>query len=336
MTTALTPAPGSPPAVTPYSDKEIKYRGKSKAASTITDYRRRFAEFQHFAAQRGAVSLPASVDLVIDYITELAEHHQKVSTIEKKLAAIAFVHRELEHADPTVHIRVRDTMAGIRRALGVAAHKKEPAKLDPLRKMIAALPDTLAGQRDRALLLIGFAGAFRRSELTAIDVGDTHVNGKLTITIKRSKTDQEGKGLVKVIPPIDDETIDPMTALHDWLEASNIQSGPIFRQIDRWGHVRADRLTPQSVARIVKGAAKRAGLEPRQFAGHSLRSGFITEAADAGIESRDIMALTGHKSERVMREYIQDAGLGAMRAVKGAFGERIGAAAGKSPRKNRR
>ena len=140
--------------------------------------------------------------------------------------------------------------------------------------------------------------------------------------MRRAKTDQEGQGLTKVIPRLADQALCPVTALQGWLEASGIQSGAVFRQIDRWGQVRQRRLTPQSVALIIKSAAKRAGLESRQFAGHSLRSGFITEAAQAGVLSRDIMAQTGHQSEAVMRDYIQDAGLGALSAAQAAFGER--------------
>src|SRR3972149_1509554 len=194
------------------------------------------------------------------------------------------------------------------------------AKVATMQVKLAAV--AWGGKRARALLLSGFAGAFRRSELIGVDVADMHVNGKMTIRVRRSKTDQEGKGITKVIPPIDDAAIDPLRALREWLGAAGIKSGPVFRQIDRWGHVRDARLTSQSVALIVKTAAERAGLEPRQFAGHSLRSGFITEAASAGVEDRDIAAQTGHKSMIVLHGYIQDAGLGAMGAVKAAFGQR--------------
>jgi len=238
------------------------------------------------------------------------------------LAAIAAAHRLAKQPDPTVDEDVRMTMAGIRRERGTAPQKKAPALLPDLRKMLAALPDTLAGRRDRAVLLIGFAGAFRRSELVAIDVADIRLAAKVTITVKRAKTDQEGKGLTKVIPRLTDKSLCPVAALKSWLEASGIKSGAVFRQIDRWGNVRNRRLTAQSVALIIKAAATGAGLEARQFAGHSLRSGFITEAAQAGVLSRDIMAQTGHKSETVMRGYIQDAGRGALSAAQAAFGER--------------
>jgi len=306
------------------NERARQYARKSKAANTLRAYQAAWAEFQNFAAERSQPSLPASVTTVIDYITLLADSGAKVSTIQVKLAAIAAAHRAAKQADPTVDEDVRVVMAGIRRELRTAPTKKAPATLGQIRKMVAALPDTLAGKRDKALLLVGFAGAFRRSELVDVDVADVRLNGKAVITVKRSKTDQEGKGQVKVIPTLADKTTCPVEALKAWLSASHIKSGAVFRQVDKWGNVREARLSAQSVALIVKAAAERAGLEPRQFAGHSLRSGFITEAAGAGVESRDIMAQTGHKSEAVMRGYIQDAGLGASAAVKAAFGEAQG------------
>src|SRR3990167_4006618 len=307
---------------TVYTEAARKYARKSKADNTIRMYRSAWAEFQRFAEARGVPSLPASPATVIDSTPALADGGAKVSTIQVKLAAVASAHRTAKATDPTTDEDVRLVMAGIRRAKGIAPSKKAPITLDELRALVNALPDTLAGKRDRALLLTGFAGAFRRSELIGVDVADMHVNGKMTIRVRRSKTDQEGKGITKVIPPIDDAAIDPLRALREWLGAAGIKSGPVFRQIDRWGHVRDARLTSQSVALIVKTAAERAGLEPRQFAGHSLRSGLITEAASAGVEDRDIAAQTGHKSMIVLHGYIQDAGLGAMGAVKAAFGQR--------------
>ncbi len=307
--------------LTVYNARAYQYAAQSKSDNTIRAYKASWREFESFAVQHGESSLPASPSLIIDYLTALADHGAKVSTIQVKLAAIASAHRTAKQPDPTNDEDVRMVMGGIRRALRIAPSKKAPVTLEELRPMLNALPDTLAGKRDRAILLVGFAGAFRRSELIGVDVADIRLGDKLTITIKRSKTDQEGKGLVKVIPSLKDKTICPVEALRQWLNASEIKSGAIFRQIDQWGHMRDERLTPQSVALIVKSCAIRAGLEPRQFAGHSLRSGFITEAAGAGVDSRDIMAQTGHRSEAVMRGYIQDAGRGASRAVKAAMGE---------------
>ena len=317
--TDLSPVPSEGQTLSP---RARKYARQARAASTVRAYRAAWSEFQSFAQVRAETALPAAANLVAEYISALADHGEKPSTIQVKLAAIAAAHRLAKQPDPTVDEDVRMIMAGIRRERGTAPQKKAPALLPDVRKILAVLPDTLAGRRDRALLLIGFAGAFRRSELVDLDVADLRLDTKVTIKVRRAKTDQEGQGLTKIIPRLTDQSLCPVTALQGWLEASGIQSGAVFRQIDRWGNMRQRRLTPQSVALIVKSAAKRAGLESRQFAGHSLRSGFITEAAQAGVLSRDIMAQTGHKSEAVMRDYIQDAGLGALNAAQAALGER--------------
>lgn len=303
------------------SERARQYALKSKAANTLRAYRAPWREFQAFAEKKGERALPAEAGLVVDYLTALADAGAKASTIGVHLAAIASAHRTAKAPDPTVDEGVRLVMGGIRRELGTRPAKKAPVMLDELRRMVAALPDTLAGKRDKALLLVGFGGAFRRSELVGLDVADIRLNGKLVITVKRSKTDQEGAGRTKVIPALADETLCPVKALRAWLDAADIKSGAIWRQVDKWGHLRDNRLTAQSVALTVKAAAERAGLEARQFAGHSLRSGFITEAANAGVESRDIMSQTGHKSEAVMRGYIQDSGRGAVEAVRAAFGD---------------
>jgi integrase len=245
-----------------------------------------------------------------------------LSTIDIRLAAIAFFHRTIGLADPTADAGVRVVLKGIRHELGTAPSKKAPVMLDELEALIEASAGVgLASKRDRALILLGWAGAFRRSELVALEVADVHIGERVIIQIRKSKTDQDGKGKIKVIPPIGGELC-PVQALRDWLQASGINSGPLFRAVDRWGHVRGGRLGDKTVARVVKKVAERAGLEPRQFAGHSLRSGFTTQAAIGGAQSRDIMELTGHKSEAVMRGYIQDAGLGAMSAVRAAFGRK--------------
>ncbi len=304
------------------SESAKKYARKSKADNTLRTYKTFWAEFENYAAQRGEPSLPASPETVIEYLVDLADAGAKVSTIAVKLAAIAWAHRTNAAPDPTVYEAVKAVMSGIRRDKRIAPQKKAAVTLDELRAMVKTLDtSTLAGKRDKALLLVGFAGAFRRSELVGLDVADLRLNGVLKITIRQSKTDQEGAGQVKVIPSIADTDIDPVAAMRVWLDASGIKSGAVFRQIDRWGNMRESRLTSQSVALVVKGAAQSAELDWRAFSGHSLRSGFITEAAGAGVESRDIMSQTGHKSESVMRGYIQDAGKGAARACLAAFGQ---------------
>lgn len=290
----------------------------SKSAGTVYVYTHAWPDFLEFCADHSVESLPAQSATVAAYLTWLARG-QQVSTIQVKLAAIQHFHALAYAPDPTAAPEVKAVMAGIRRTLGTAPDKKAPVTLTDLRAMVGALPATLAGTRDRALILVGWAGAFRRSELVALDVADIELSRRLVIHVRRSKTDPEGKGMVKVIPPLADKDVCPLVNLRRWLSAAEIASGPLFRAVDQWGHVRARRMSGKSVANIVKAAAARAGLDADLFAGHSLRSGFITEAAGAGVPSRDIMAQTGHKSETVMRGYIQDAGLGAMAAVEAAF-----------------
>lgn len=305
--------------IAPYTEAARRYASKGRSDNTLKTYQSAWKEFQAFA---GNGALPASPATVIAYLTALADSGAKANTINVKLSAISFRHKSAKLTDPTEHEDVKLVMAGIRRELGTRPAKKAPITLDDLRLMVGAIDTgTLAGKRDKAILLLGWAGAFRRSELVSLDVADLHINGAIKVTLRKSKTDQDGRGMVKVIPAIDhDPDLCPVRALRSWLDASQIRSGAVFRKISRWGTVSETRLTSQSVALIVKNLARRAGLDDRQFSGHSLRSGFITSAAMAGVESRDIMAQTGHKSVSVMQSYIQDAGRGASAAVRAAFG----------------
>jgi len=290
-----------------------------KAENTLRAYRAAWREFAQFCELHGATALPASPASVAAYLVWLAGRI-KPATMQVKLAAVSFVHRFAHQGDPTDDESVRVVMAGIRRKLGSAPQKKAPAIFGDVALMVEALPDDLGGKRDRALLLVGFAGAFRRSELVGLDVGDVRFNGAtMTVTVRRSKTDQEGAGMRKVIPRLDSD-LDPASALRTWLTAADINSGPLFRAVSRWGVVGRRRLNDRTVARVVKDAAEAAGLEPRQFAGHSLRSGFITSAALAGAAEWQIQEVSGHKSERVLRGYIRDAGVGGQAAVRAAFG----------------
>ncbi len=188
-----------------------------------------------------------------------------------------------------------------------------PALADDVRAMVAALPETTAGARDRALLLLGFAGALRRSELVALDVADVDTTRAaregLVVTVRRSKTDQEGAGQVVGLPRGQHAETCPDRALAAWLELAGIAAGPIFRAVDKAGRVRRTRLSGYDVARIVKRAAERAGLDPARYAGHSLRAGLATSAAIAGAEERDIMRQTRHQSVTVARRYIRDGSL---------------------------
>ena len=302
------------------SESARRYVRKSKAANTVRVYKSALAEFESFASARGESALPAEVDTVIEYLAALADAGASVSTIEVKIAAVAFGHRAAGHPDPTVVESVKSTMAGIRREHGRPANKRQAATLDDIEAMIATVDvDTLKGKRDKALLLVGFAGGFRRSELVALDVGHLALNGsKVDIVVQRSKTDQAGTGRTKSIPIIGG-ALCPVAALKDWLDAAGIASGPVFVRIDKWGVVHG-RLSAQSVALVIKACAKAAGLDWRKFSGHSLRRGFVTAASDAGASASDI-ALQTWQSLDTLQGYREASGIGQRRAVKAAFGQ---------------
>jgi integrase len=201
-------------------------------------------------------------------------------------------------------------MAGVRRAKGTASQPKTPALTGDIIKMLGGLPDGLLGIRDRALLLIGFAGAFRRSELVGLNTGDLEFATEgLVITLRRSKGDQEGQGRKLAIPHGTSASTCPVRALKSWLEAASITEGPVFRSVNRHGQVQPRRLSGYAVALVVKRYADVAGLDPARYAGHSLRSGLATSAAIAGASERSIMNQTGHRSTAMVRRYIRDGNL---------------------------
>ena len=201
-------------------------------------------------------------------------------------------------------------MAGIRRRLGTAATAKRPVLVAELQAMVAALPDTLLGSRDRAILLLGFSGAFRRSELVSLNREDVLETAEgLVVTLRRSKTDQEAEGRKVAIPRGREAGTCPVRALSAWLAASGIADGPLFRRVNRHGQMLPQRLSGEAVAIVVKRWAAAAGLAPEEFAGHSLRAGLATAAAIAGKSERAIMSQTGHRSPMTVRRYIRDANL---------------------------
>lgn len=314
---SLTPRPSTDLQLA--GSRAAHYARSSTAANTRRAYAGAWAYFVAWCSTHGAQALPADPATVADYLVDLADAGARVSTIDVKKAAIAAAHRTAGHADPTKAEVVRLVVRGIRRQHGKPPAKKAAITTADLRTLVQAQPDTMIGKRNRALILTGFTGAFRRSELVALDVEDLRIGDEMKITIRRSKTDQEGQGLTKSIPKVAAPELDAIAAMRAWLQAAEIHSGPVFRRIDRWGHLRAERLAPQAVALILKDAATLAGLDPRQFAGHSLRSGFVTSAADAGVPEWAIQEQTGHKDGRVLRGYIQAAGRGAKRAVLGAI-----------------
>ena len=234
----------------------------------------------------------------------------KTATITRRISAISQAHQIAGFESPTQTTEVRLVLAGIRRSKGTAQAAKTPVLVDDLRRMIAELPGNLLGVRDRALLLIGFSGGFRRSELVALDVADIAVTREgLVVTIRRSKTDQEAEGRKIGIPYGSNPDTCPVRALQDWLERSAITDGPLFRPVNRHGKMASMRLSSAAVADIVKRYAAAVGLDAAEFSGHSLRSGLATSAAMAGASERSIMNQTGHRSHAMVRRYIRDGSL---------------------------
>ncbi len=305
MSDAVVPvAPAAPQAITPYVEQAKEYLRQSTAANTRRAYLADWTHFGHWTAAHGRDSLPASPATVAAYVAALAGV-AKVSTITRRLAAISQYHQAAGFESPTPELLVRKTMAGIRREKGSAPAGKAPVLIDTLRTIATQLPDSLAGKRDRALLLLGFAGAFRRSELVRLDVADLDFRQKgLVVTIRSSKTDQEGQGRPVGIPYGSHPETCPLGAVQDWLAAAHIETGPVFRGVRR-GQVLPERLCDRSVALAVKRCTKLVGLDPVAFGGHSLRSGFCTSAAEANVSERSIMNQTGHRSLTVLRGYIR-------------------------------
>jgi site-specific recombinase XerD len=295
--------------VPPSLDQAREFARRSKSENTLRAYGADWRNFCQWCNAHGLGPLPAAPESVASYIAECAGRI-KVSSIQRRLCAIAEAHKAMAANSPTTAGIVRATLKGIRRTLGTAATPKTAALTDDVRGMIEATDAGLIGSRDRVLMLLGFAGAFRRSELVGLDIEDC-VFGRdgLTVTLRRSKTDQDGAGRKVGIPYGSNPDTCPVRNVQAWIEGAGITSGPLFRSINRHGHVQADRLSPIDVSRVVKKLAQRAGLDPAKYAGHSLRAGHATSAAIAGASERSIMNQTGHRSVLMVRRYIRDGSL---------------------------
>jgi site-specific recombinase XerD len=242
---------------------------------------------------------------VAAFLAHDVQNGTRPSTLGRRVAAIRYAHKLAGHDPPTDDERVKATMRGIRRSLGTAPRRKAPATAERIISMALAAGDDMKGLRDRALRLIGFAGAFRRSELVALNIEDLE-EGELgfKVTIRHSKTDQEGAG--QTIAIVRGSVACPVAALKAWLEAVGITTGSIFRSVKKGGAV-PGRLPAQSVADIVKVNAERVGLDPAQFAGHSMRAGFLTSAAKRGASIFKMMDQSRHRSVETLRGYVRDA-----------------------------
>jgi site-specific recombinase XerD len=282
------------------------YARAEKSAATLRAYGSDFAIFRAWCTERQLEPLPAAPETVAAFLAAEASRGIRASTVGRRVAAIRYAHRLEGLPAPTDDERVRATVRGIRRSVGTAPSKKTPATADRILAMVPSAGTRLADRRDRALLLLGFAGAFRRSELVALDVEDIEPTKEgLKVTVRRGKTDQEAQGTV--IAVVRGHTACPVDALRAWLEAANITTGPVFRPIAKGERLQSARLTDRSVANIVKAHAERVGLDPRVFSGHSLRAGFLTSAARRGASIFKMMDVSRHRSVDTLRGYVRDA-----------------------------
>ena len=269
----------------------------SKSNNTLRAYQSDFKDFSAFCSKNGFSSIPTQPKIIALYITHLSKS-SKFSTLKRRIASISVIHKLKGHYLDTKHPIIMENLHGIKRTLGSRQKAKKPILINDLKLIIKAIDKEKI--RDKALILIGFAGGFRRSELVNIYYDDVEfVTEGVKILIKRSKTDQSGEGIIKAIPYFDNQEFCPVTTLKNYINEKflNISEGKVFEISDK------------SVALIIKKYAEKAGLDPSKYAGHSLRSGFATTAAEFGAEERNIMAMTGHKTTQMVRRYIQEANL---------------------------
>ena len=275
----------------------LKNLKNSKAKNTLRAYRSDFKDFSGFCVKNGFLSMPTQPKIIALYITYLSKS-SKFSTLKRRIASISVIHKLKGHYLDTKHPIIMENLHGIKRTLGSRQIAKKPILINDLKLIVKAIDKKKV--RDKALILIGFAGGFRRSELVNIDYNDLEfVPEGVKILIKRSKTDQSGEGNIKAIPYFDNQEFCPVIALKSFINVKfeNLKEGKIFN------------LSDKSVALIIKRYAEKAGLDSTKYAGHSLRSGFATTAAEFGAEERNIMAMTGHKTTQMVRRYIHEANL---------------------------
>ena len=285
----------------------------SKANNTLRAYKSDFKDFGLFCAKHGFNSMPTEPKVVSLYLTHLS-NNSKISTLRRRLVSIGVVHKLKGHYLDTKHPIIIENLMGIKRKKGSVQIGKKPILINHLKQIINVIDEQkiekIKKLRNKTLILLGFGGGFRRSELISIDKEDLDfVDEGVKITLRRSKTDQFGEGLIKGLPYFINEKYCPVTNLKNWLILSKIKTGPIFRRFKKGTIITDHRLTDQSVVLIIKDCLKIAGIENQNFSGHSLRSGFATVAAASGADERSIMAMTGHKNTQMVRRYIKDANL---------------------------
>ena len=285
----------------------------SKANNTLRAYKSDFRDFGAFCAKHGFNSLPTEPKVVSLYLTNLSAN-SKISTLRRRLVSIGVVHKLKGHYLDTKHPVIIENLMGIKRKKGSIQKGKKPILINHLKQIINVIDEQkiekIKKLRNRTLILIGFGGGFRRTELISIDYEDLDfVEEGVKITLRRSKTDQFGEGLVKGLPYFTNEKYCPVTSLKSWINLSKIKTGPIFRRFAKNSILTGNRLTDQSVVLLIKDCLKLAGIENQNYSGHSLRSGFATVAAESGADERSIMAMTGHKTTQMVRRYIREANI---------------------------
>tara|TARA_B100000900_G_scaffold400060_1_gene403286 strand:+ start:45 stop:998 length:954 start_codon:yes stop_codon:yes gene_type:complete len=285
----------------------------SKANNTLRAYKSDFKDFGTFCSKHGFNSLPTEPKIVSLYLTHLSKT-SRISTLRRRLVSISMVHKLKGHYLDTKHPIIVENLMGIRRVKGSIQIGKKPILINHLKSIINVIDEQkfedIKKFRDKSIILVGFGGGFRRNELISIDHEDLEfVPEGLKITIRKSKTDQFGEGMIKGLPYFTNKIYCPVTNIKKWLELSKIKSGPIFKRFSKGLILTNKRLTDQSVVLMIKEYLNLAGIDNTNFSGHSLRSGFATVAAESGADERSIMAMTGHKSTEMVRRYIKEANL---------------------------
>ena len=286
----------------------------SKANNTVRAYKSDFNDFSLFCAQNGFKSLPSEPKVVSLYLTHLSTKNIKISTLKRRLVSIGVIHKLKGHYLDTKHPIIIENILGIKRRKGSIQKGKKPLLINYLKIIINVIDEYnkeyLKKHRDRSIILIGFSGGFRRNEIVSLDYDDLDfVTEGIKINLKKSKTDQFGEGTVKGLPYFENTQYCPVLSLKNWLEISKISSGPLFRRFSKGNKLSENRLTDQTVALLIKKYLNIAGIDSKNYSGHSLRSGFATSAAEAGAEERTIMTMTGHKSPEMVRRYIKEVNL---------------------------
>ena len=286
----------------------------SKAPNTIRAYQSDFNDFQLFCSKNGFRALPSDPKIVSLYLTYLSTNDAKMSTLKRRLVSIGVIHKLKGHYLDTKHPAIIENIMGIKRRKGSIQNGKKPILISYLKQLIDVIDEQkkkdIKKLRDRSIILIGFSGGFRRNEIVSLDYEDLDfVSEGLKIKVRRSKTDQFGEGSLKALPYFDSSQYCPVVSLQKWIEVSKIKSGPLFRRFTKGLNLSENRLTDQTVALLIKEYLNLAGIDSKNYSGHSLRSGFATAAAESGAEERSIMAMTGHKSTEMVRRYIKEANL---------------------------